>query len=312
MTGAAPRGPSQREAPPAPRAVLGRLFRGERQGLLFVAPSLMLFALVLGFPMVEAVRLAFYKVQADFSLSYAGLANFEVALASRHFWNALANTLMYTASSVVLHLLAGVLLALTLNNPLVRGRLAFRIAFLLPWTLSFVVTGVTWRWIFNAEYGVLNAWLRQIGVLSQNVSWLGNDMLAMPAAVLVNVWRGYPFIMVMAYAGLQTIPREQLEASWVDGASRWATFRYVTLPNLRPVLVVATVLDFIWMFVQFDLIQVLTQGGPGRATELLSNLIYREAFAHYDFGMGSALATLMLAIVLALSVGYVRLVDRER
>jgi multiple sugar transport system permease protein len=310
---------------PAPRSTAARarttsvpagagagLFSGQRQGLLFVAPSLILFAIVLGFPILYAGALAFFKVQPDFGLEFAGLRNFRLALVSRHFWNAVANTGVYTVASVALHLVVGLGLALVLNSPLVKGRLLFRIALLLPWTLSFVVTGVTWRWIFNAEYGVLNAVLRQIGLLSQNITWLGSDVLALPAVIAVNVWRGYPFTMVMAYAGLQLVPAEQREAAMVDGASALQSFRHVTLPNLRPVLVVAGILDFIWVFIQFDLVQVMTQGGPARATELLSNLIYREAFEHYEFGLASAIAILMLAIVLALSAVYVRILDRER
>jgi ABC-type sugar transport system permease subunit len=287
-------------------------FSGQRQGLLFVAPSLILFAIVLGFPIVYAGGLSFFKVRPDFALQFSGLQNFRVALASPHFWNAVANTGVYTIASVLLHLVIGLGLALVLNNPLVKGRLLFRIALLLPWTLSFVVTGVTWRWIFNAEYGVLNAMLRQAGVLAQNITWLGSDVLALPAVIAVNVWRGYPFMMVMAYAGLQLVPAEQREAAMVDGASALQSFRHVTLPNLRPVLVVAGVLDFIWVFIQFDLVQVMTQGGPARATELLSNLIYREAFEHYEFGLASAIAILMLAIVLVLSAVYVRILDHER
>ena len=300
---------------PAPRrarrTAVARFLGGSGQGLLFVAPSLLLFALVLGFPIVYAAGLAFYKVQPDFSRVWVGADNFRVALASHHFWNAAVNTGVYTALSVVLHLVVGVGLALMLNSPLVKGRFLFRIAFLLPWTLSFVVTGVTWRWIFNAEYGVLNAVLRHAGLLTQNITWLGSDVLALPGVILVNVWRGYPFTMVMAYAGLQLVAREHREAAWVDGASSYQVFRHVTLPTLKPVLVVAGVLDFIWVFIQFDLVQVMTQGGPARATELLSNLIYREAFEHYEFGMASAIAMLMLVMVVVLSAVYVRVLDRE-
>lgn len=296
-------------APVRPRATGRRVFRGQRQGLLFVAPSLLLFAGVLAFPIGYAIYLAFFDVRADFSLRFVGLANFQTAVQQASFWNAVANTLVYAFGSVALHLVIGFGLALLLNLPWLRGRLLFRIAFLIPWTISFVVTSVTWRWLLNAEFGVLNWFLQLAGVVTQGVSWLGTTETALPTAILVNVWRGYPFVMVMLYAGLQLVPADLREAAVVDGASSLQVFRHVTLPSLRAIIAMTTVLDFIWVFIQFDLIKVLTAGGPARDTEMLSNLIYRTAFDQFDFGAASALATLMLAIVLGLSLVYVRLVD---
>lgn len=286
-------------------------FKGDRAGLLFVAPALVVFLVVLSFPIGYAGYLSFFKVKPDFSLVFNGLANFGRILDDPHFWNALKNTAIYTAGSVALHLLIGLFLALALNNPWLKGRLLFRIAFFIPWSISFVVTAVTWRWVLNAQFGILNAFLRCIGVLNENVSWLGSAELALPTAILINAWRGFPFVMVMIYAGLQAIPREPYEAAMVDGASKIQIFRYITLPSLRGVIMVATVLDTIWVFIQFELIQVLTAGGPGRATELLTNLIYRESFTFYDFGTGSAMAMLTLLVVLCFSLVYVRLLGRD-
>jgi len=271
-----------------------------------------LFVAVLGFPIAYAVYLAFFKTNLDLTRQFVGLGAFAVALRDRYFWNALTNTSVYTVTSVTLHVVIGFGLALLLNRPGLRGRRFFRILFMIPWTISFVVTSEMWRWILNTDSGILNALLREVGLINQDFSWLGSATLAMPAAMAVNVWRGYPFAMVMLYAGLQLIPLDQLEAARVDGVSRAQEFFYVVLPNLRPVLFVVTVLDFIWVFIQFDLIQVLTVGGPGRTTELLSNLIYRQAYEYYDFGMASAIAVLMLLVTLAFSVAYVRLSSAER
>jgi multiple sugar transport system permease protein len=286
-------------------------FKGERAGLLFVAPALFVFLVVLSFPIGYAGYLSFFKVKPDFTLVFNGITNFSRILDDPNFWNALKNTVIYTSGSVLLHLLIGLFLALALNSPWLKGRLLFRIAFFIPWSISFVVTAVTWRWVLNAQYGILNAFLRSVGVLSENVSWLGSAELALPTAILVNAWRGFPFVMVMIYAGLQAIPKEPYEAAMVDGASKFQLFRYITLPSLRGVIMVATVLDTIWVFIQFELIQVLTAGGPGRATELLTNLIYRESFTFYDFGIGSAMAMLTLLVVLCFSLVYVRLLGRE-
>jgi multiple sugar transport system permease protein len=279
---------------------------------LFIAPSLLLFLLVLAFPIGYAIYLAFFDVAPNFSLHFVGALNFEAALQQESFWNALSNTLVYSFVSVALHLVIGFGLAILLNLPWLRGRLLFRIAFLIPWTISLVVTSVTWRWLLDAQFGVVNWFLQLTGLSTQGVSWLGTAETALPMAILVNVWRGYPFVMVMLYAGLQLVPADLKEAAEVDGASRTQVFRHVTLPSLRTIILIATVLDFIWVFIQFDLIKVLTAGGPARHTEMLSNLIYRTAFEELDFGAGSAVATLMLAIVLGFSLIYARLLrDRE-
>jgi len=281
----------------------------DREGYLYIAPALILFGLVLAYPIGHAIYLSFYKVNPDFSMSFVGFNNFLDALNNKHFWNATKNTFIYTFSSVFLHFVIGITLAMLLNSKWLRGRLLLRITFLIPWTISFVVTSVTWRWILNADYGILNAFLTQSGFLERNFPWLSTINTAMPAAILVNVWRGYPYMMVMIYAGLQLVPRDQLEAAVVDGASNFQLFRYITLPNISGVILVASVLDFIWVFRQFDLIQVLTAGGPGRSTELLSNLIYQVSFHFYHFGEGSAIATLMLIIILGLSIIYIRLLN---
>ncbi|GAB4547335.1 MAG: sugar ABC transporter permease [Anaerolineae bacterium] len=288
---------------------LSRLFAREHQGYLFVLPALILFLLVLAFPIGYAIYLSFFKVNPDFSLEFIGWQNFVDALQDEYFWNAFKNTFIYTAISVTLHLLIGMGLALALNNTWFKGRKLLRVLFLIPWTISFVVTAVTWQWLLNAQYGLLNAILRHFGLISANITWLGSATLAMPSAIAVNVWRGYPFAMVMIYAGLQLIPEDQYEAALVDGASRLQLFRYITLPNLRGTIVTTTVLDMIWVFTQFDLIQVLTAGGPARKTELLTNLIYRVSFSFYDFGAGSAIATIMLVVVLVMSLIYVRALE---
>lgn len=289
-----------------------KALRGDWVGLVFIAPAFAVFTLVLSFPIGYAVYLSFFKVQPDFTLIYNGIKNFAATLRDPFFWNALENTIIYTFSSVALHFIVGFFLALALNCSWLKGRLLFRIVFFIPWSISFVVTAVTWRWVLNAQYGILNAFLRQIGILVENVTWLGSASIAMPTAVVVNAWRGYPFIMVMIYAGLQAIPREPYEAAVVDGASKFQLFYHITLPSLRNVILVASVLDMIWVFIQFELIQVLTAGGPGRATELLTNLIYRVSFSFYEFGVGSAIATLTLIIVLAFSLVYIRLLGREQ
>ncbi|MEA4907075.1 MAG: sugar ABC transporter permease [Chloroflexi bacterium] len=281
-------------------------------GWAFIFPALLLFTLVLAFPIVYAIRMSFFDIALDFSQTFIGLGNFVTALQDKFFWGSVKITSIYMFSSVILSLVLGMIVALILNMPWIKGKRVLNLLFLVPWTISYVVTGAAWKWVLNAQYGVLNVILRDLGLISANISFFGDPDLALPAVIFVNVWRSMPFAMVMINAGLQSLPVDQVEAARVDGATAWQVFLHITLPNLRNVISVATVLLAIWTFVQFDMTQVLTNGGgPNHATELLSNLIYRVSFNYYQFGYGSAIAVLMLIIVLILTIIYTRILDRS-
>ncbi len=289
-----------------------KISKDDRLGWAFVLPALLLFTVVLAFPIVYAIRMSFFDVSLDFNLTFVGLKNFSDALKDPYFWNSVKITFLYAFFSVLISLVLGMIVGSILNLSWIRGGRILSLLFLIPWTISYVVTGAAWKWILNAQYGVLNVLLRDLGLISANISFLGSLGLALPAVIFVNVWRSMPFAVVMISAGLQSIPQDQTEAARVDGASAFKVFQHVTLPNLRNVISVTTVLLTIWTFVQFDLTQVLTAGGgPNHATELLSNLIYRVSFNYYQFGYGSAIAVLMLVIVLVLTVIYMRVLDRK-
>jgi multiple sugar transport system permease protein len=265
---------------------------------------------------VYAIRLSFFKVSLDFSQTFIGIKNFTDAFKDPYFVNSVKITFIYTIASVLISLFIGIfigmIVALILNTNWIKGTRLLNLIFLIPWTISYVATGATWKWILNAQYGVFNVLLRQLGLITANISFFGSLDLALPAVIFVNVWKNMPFAVVMILAGLQSIPEDQVEAALVDGASAFQVFMNIKLPNLRNVLSVTTVLLTIWIFVQFDLTQVLTDGGgPGHATELLSNLIYRVSFNYYQFGYGSAIAVLMLIIVLILTVVYMQVLDHE-
>jgi multiple sugar transport system permease protein len=284
----------------------------ESLGWVFIAPSLILFMIALGYPIFYAIRLSFFHVSLDFSQTFVGFDNFLKAFSDKWFWNTIEKTFTYTFSSVFITVLLGLLISLALNNDWLKVKSIFHMIFLVPWTLSFVVTGSIWRWIMNASYGILNSILRSINLIEENISFFGDPSLAMPSVIFVNVWRSVPFAMVMLYAGLQLVPDDQLEASKVDGANSIQEFWYIVLPNIRGVLAVTTVLLTIWTFIQFDLTQILTLGGgPNHATELMSNYIYTVSFKFYDFGYGSAIAVLMLGIILFMTIIYVRFLEQE-
>jgi multiple sugar transport system permease protein len=236
-----------------------------------------------------------------------GLANFGKALTDRSFWSSLWVTLFFTVASVALHMILGFVLALMLSQRL-KGSIVFRMLLLTPWMVSQVVAAVTWRWILNAQYGVANVVLVKLGILDNFLPWLADVRLAMVSVIVAYAWQCFPFVMIMLYAGLQTIPKEQYEAAEIDGANAIQSMRYVTIPNLQYVILVTSLMDFIWAFRAFDLVKVMTDGGPLRATELLSILVYRTSFEYYKFGYASAIAVLMLLVVLGFSLVYTKLV----
>jgi multiple sugar transport system permease protein len=280
-------------------------------GWMFVLPAFLLLTVVLAFPIVYAIRMSFFNVSLDFTQTFVGIQNYSNAFKDPYFGNSIEITFIYTISSVLISLIFGMIVALILNANWIKGKHILNLIFLIPWTISFVVTATTWKWILNAQYGIFNVIFRELGLITANISFFGSPDLALPAVIFVNVWRNMPFAVVMISAGLLSIPEDQLEAALVDGASPLRVFQYVKLPNLRNVLSVTTVLLTIWNFVQFDLTKVLTDGGPNHATELMSNLIYRVSFNYYQFGYGSAIAVLMLIIVLILTVVYRQVIDHE-
>lgn len=276
------------------------------EGWLFVSPALAVLFFVLFYPLVNAIWISLSSLSPQLVTKFVGLENFKrVFDYETHFFNGLKNSAVFTVSSVALHLVIGMALALLLNAQ-IRARTFFRIAFLTPWMVAPVVVGVTWTWLLNVQYGIINYILFGVHIIREYVPWLAHPKLAMLSVIIANAWRGTPYVMLMILAGLQAIPKDLYEAAAVDGTTKWQTFWYVTIPSIRYVLAVALVLDTIWAFKFFDLIAVMTAGGPGRATEVLPVLIYKTSFDYYDFGTASALAVMMFCILLVVSLGYLK------
>ena len=294
------------------RGVRGRLASAGTSsvGYLFVLPATLALALVLLFPLAYVVYSSFGAVRGQ-EAGGLRLANYSRLFLDGKVREALANTATFTVASVGLHLGLGLVAALLLNRRFI-GRTLFRIVALVPWTFAPVVVGVVWRWMYNAQFGIINDSLIRLGLIPEARSWLGEASLAMPSLILANVWRGFPFVMIVALAGLQAIPRELYEAASVDGADAGQQFWYVTLPNLRYVLLIAVILDSIWTFKHFDLVQVMTGGGPAGATEVLSTLIYRTSFEYLDIPYASAMAVAMFTILFGLMLVYLRMVLGSR
>ena len=276
-----------------------------RYGYAFIAPAIGLIILVLGLPMLIVFLTSFTRFKPIFDFTWIGLDNYLSILSRKEFWIATKNTFVFSIFSVVFHLLLGMGTALLLNRKF-KGRKIIRILFLLPWLLSYVVGAITWKWMLNGSYGIFNEIILRLGFIDSYRAWLGDPSAAMIFVIVANVWKQFPFVMLMLIAGLQSIPQEQYEAAWMDGANSWKSFLYVTLPYMKTIIIITSTLDFIWSFKQFDLVSVMTGGGPGVSTEILSTLVYRTFYGAFDFGKASAMGLLLLIIVLIVSAFYIR------
>jgi multiple sugar transport system permease protein len=274
----------------------------ETVGYYFVAPVVVFLAATIVFPLFYAFKLSFYMED-----QFVGLQLFSRAFGDSAFWNAFWNTVYFTFWSVAFHLIIGMILALLLNEA-IKGRIYFRILLLVPWMIAPVVTGIIWRWILNTQYGVVNDILIHLSVIKTYIPWLTSLEWSLPSVTLANIWSRYPFVMIMILAGLQAIPDELYEAASVDGASALQKFNAITLPHLKYILVLTTLLDAVYIFRLFDLAAVMTFGGPARSSEVLSLLVFRTAFVTFDFNYSSALAVLVFAVSFCFSIVYVKLV----
>lgn len=270
---------------------------------LFLLPALLLFGVLLVYPILTVAGYSLYdNVITNQNPQFVGLRHFQTILSDAGFWSALCNATWFTGVSVACHLGLGIVFALLLNtdrlNRYVKG--FFRAALILPWTFTVTIVAILWRLMLNPS-GVVNFLLNTPGM-----DWFGTPATAMWAAIFVNVWCGYPFYMVSVLAGLQGIGKELYEAARIDGATGPASFRHITLPQLKPVLSSLLMLDFIWTMQQFSLIYMTTGGGPARATDVLGTYTYRLAFSSMKFSRASASALIILAICMAVCVFYVR------
>lgn len=279
-------------------------------GYLFVLPALAVLGVLVVYPLLYGFYISFFTTNLVSKWKFVGFAHYIDALTSAEFQADLWVTLQFTFFVVLGHLVIGLLLAVLLARK-VRGRTLFRVVLLLPWLFPESVIALLFKWIFNPLYGILNWFLISLDVIREPVSWLGTGDFALPAVIFVCIWKGYPMIMMIMLSGLQTIPDDLYEAASIDGASAWQTFWRITLPSLRPVLVVALVLDTVWWFKHYTLVYVLTGGGPGNATSIVSISIYREAFDNFNFGSAAAMSVIVFAICLLLAMVYRKALDRD-
>ncbi|MDR7486604.1 MAG: sugar ABC transporter permease [Armatimonadota bacterium] len=281
--------------------------RDRHLGYVFIAPTILLLVVVLAYPAYQSVHLS---VSPRGGIGGPTLVHYVALAQSDLFRQVIWQTAVFVAASVAAHVVLGLAMALVLNRPL-WGRTGFRILALLPWVVPDVVAGIIWKWILNPLYGVLNDALVRLGLAANPLEWLTNPSLVLPSVILANVWRGFPFVMIIFLAGLQSIATELYEAAAIDGAGSLQRFRHVTLPGLRRVFIVALALDTIWETRRFGLVQAMTGGGPGTLSEVLSTQVFKQYFQFFKFEFASAMAIAMTGLLLVVSIPYVRMIVRE-
>jgi multiple sugar transport system permease protein/N,N'-diacetylchitobiose transport system permease protein len=286
--------------------------REPRFALALLIPSIIVVFGIVIYPVIKTLITSFYAVDSPFPKAWpgVGLENYEKALTSAHFWSAVERTAYFTFVSTALELVFGIGIALLLNARL-RMRWLFRTIVVLPWALPTIVNGAMWRYFFNANYGVVNALLTQLGLLSQYKAWLASPFQALNIIVVADVWKNTSLVAFFLLAGLTTIPNDLYEAARIDGVSPFQAFLRITLPLLRPAIVVVLVLRTIEAFKVFDIIYVMTGGGPANGTQSVTFYTYQRAFSDELFGYGSALAYLIVLFILALAVLYIRALRSE-
>lgn len=272
-------------------------------GYIFVFPIVfMLFSLIL-YPMVYGFYISFYNTNLVNRWKFVGLKYYIDAFVDPSFYSSVLLTFEFMIIVVIGHFVVGFILATLLNREF-KGRTIFRVIFMLPWLFPEVVIALLFTWIMNPMYGVLNDILKTLGILSTNISWLGSKELAFPSVVFACIWKGFPLVMTMILAGLQSISVDLYEASEIDGANKWDKFRYITLPSLKPILKTILILDSVWWFKQYTLVYTMTAGGPGTATNLISLNIYGTAFNDLRFGKGAAWGILVFFICYLINMVY--------
>ena len=273
-------------------------------GYRFVISALILLSLVSIYPLVYVLYLSLHRRLLIFDISrFVGLENYLFLLKDDRFWNALKNTVYFTVVSVSMELFLGLSIAMLLNRTFMFKGIV-RALVLIPWAIPTVVSARMWEWMYNTVFGILNY------MLGAKINWLGSPFWAMNAAIFMDVWKTTPFVAILLMAGLHVIPQDIYHAARVDGAENLAIFRKITLPLLKPVILVVLIFRTLDAFRVFDAVYVLTGGGPANTTETLSIYAYKTLFQTLQFGYGSALSVVIFLCIGSISIFYIRLLSR--
>ncbi|GAA0804973.1 sugar ABC transporter permease [Clostridium sp. AF19-22AC] len=287
--------------------------RDEKSGYLFILPATLMLLGVNIYPLVRGIMLAFTNRNFLYpkKTKIVGLKNFiEIIFRDKEFWGVLGFTFFFAIASVVIIYLIGLCIALLINREF-KGKNFFRALFLLPWVIPSVVAANSWIWMMNDQTGFINTTLMKWGVIKEPILFLATKHAAQLSAIMVNAWKSFPFMLLVLLAAMQNIDHGLYESARIDGASRFQCFRYITMPMIKGISVVSTVLMMIWSFNNFENVYLLTRGGPARATMNISIYTYNLAFYRNQWGYASAVAVVMMIIMFALSYVYRRLLRTQ-
>jgi multiple sugar transport system permease protein len=276
--------------------------------LLLVLPAVAVLLALSIYPLVYSIVVSL-QVQTTAGTNWS-VGNFTRLASDGFFQTALVHTLIITIVALACELALGLGLALLLNRQ-IRGRGIFRATLLIPMMLPTVVVGVVWRLMLNPNFGAINGTLKRFGINTDSLTWTASPRLALLSVIAVDIWQWTPFVFLVLLAGLQAIPEEPYEAALIDGSSRWQTFRYITLPLLKPAILIALLLRTMDLLRVFDQIFILTEGGPGFATETIALYIYRAAFRFFDFGYAAAMSFVLLVVTNIISTIYIRMLQSQ-
>jgi ABC-type sugar transport system permease subunit len=282
-------------------------------GLALILPAFLIIAGISLQPILSTLYLSFFEVPRGINLqnTFVGFGNYLALLREPIFWASIGRTLYFTIVSVGLELILGLAIAQLIHaHP--PGWQFLRTSLIIPWAVPTIVNGTMWRWIYNADYGALNGLLYQLGFINKYIPWLTMPNVAMNLVILADIWHSVPFIALILQAALATLPADLEEAAAVDGATAWQYFWFIRLPLLRPAILVALIIRTVEAFRVFDIIYVITNGGPANGTVTISYLTYLEMFSFGHAGRGSALSFLISIFTLVLAFIYIRVLYRPQ
>ncbi|GFI44125.1 MAG: sugar ABC transporter permease [Dorea sp.] len=280
---------------------------------IFLAPLLLIILVFLIVPIAKAAVMSFQyyyiaKPSPDGNY-FVGLKNYQAVLTDDYFYNSVKVTLIYIVVTVLGRYVIGFITALLLNTRFL-GRGLARALIIIPWAVPEVVACLVWILMYDRDYGIINFLLNNAGILSQNIAYLQDVSIALPAATVVNIWKGFPFVAVMLLAGMQSVSSDMYEAADIDGATWLQKVRYITIPSIKSVSTIVFLLLIIWTIKDYAIAYVLTKGGPSRATELLTIYVQQMGFKYFDFGKAAASGMLMLLVSLVFTYFYFKVVNR--
>jgi len=277
--------------------------------VILLTPALAVLGLVMLYPLFAGFFLSFYSYSLTNpqGVGFIGMGNYVRVFRTAKFWIAFRNTLIYVGGLVFLEFVIGFSLALLLNLQL-RYRAVLRGLYMIPWIIPSIVVALLTMWVFNPDFGVVNVVLRGFGLINQPWGWLKDPLLAMPTVLLVTTWKFFPFMLVVLIAGLQTIPQYQIDSAKIDGASAVRRFRHITLPHMREIIMIVTLLEFIWSFQYITIIWITTKGGPIYATTTFPVMVYQAAFQEWNLGYGASIGILWVLFLSVFSIFFVRVV----